>query len=331
MEKRANTVEAIFGRLKDTLDWNLLRTYLVIVEERGISRAAVRLHLTQPAISRSLQRLEEHLGMRLISQRSPQHFALTKAGEEVYRIAGEVHGAVSRLQLGLQQAPSHDDVTGLVVLQTVSRIESAVYDKCLAEFHRRHPRVDLRIEVMRSADIINSLLQKTAGLGLSLSRFAMDKLEQTCIFPQRYALYCGRHHRLFGETELQLSDLLAENFVSFSSDQLGDCLSALTIFREQAGFTGRIVASSSSLDEIRRMIFAGYGIGALPEHIVATDIVQQRLWRLPPEQGIANIDIYLMWHRERSLSAAEAAFLKFFQTFMTAYPPCERLGAVNGI
>ncbi|UJB29613.1 LysR family transcriptional regulator [Chromobacterium sp. Beijing] len=74
MEKRANTVEAVFGRLNDTLDWNLLRTYLVIVEERGISRAAARLHLTQPAISRSLQRLEEHLNMRLISQRSPQHF-----------------------------------------------------------------------------------------------------------------------------------------------------------------------------------------------------------------------------------------------------------------
>lgn len=331
MGKRVHTVEAILGRLKDTLDWNLLRTYLVIVEERGISRAAVRLHLTQPAISRSLQRLEEHLGMRLISQRSPQHFALTKAGEEVYRIAGEVHGAVSRLQLGLQQAPNHDDVTGLVVLQTVSRIESAVYDKCLAEFHRRYPRVDLRIEVMRSADIINALLQKTAGLGLSLSRFAVDKLEQSCIFPQRYALYYGRHHRLFGETGLRLTDLLAENFVSFSSDQLGDCLSALTIFREQAGFTGRIVASSPSLDEIRRMIFAGYGIGALPEHIVATDIMQQRLWRLPPEQGIANIDIYLMWHRERSLSAAETAFLNFFQTFMLAYPPCERLGAVSGI
>src|ERR1700751_5810939 len=44
--------------LNDRLDWNLLRTFLVIMQERSVSRAAARLHLTQPAVSQALKRLE---------------------------------------------------------------------------------------------------------------------------------------------------------------------------------------------------------------------------------------------------------------------------------
>ncbi len=67
-------------------------------------------------------------------------------------------------------------------------------------------------------------------------------------------------------------DLQRENFVSFTSDQIGGMLSPLTIFRDQQGFSGRIVASSPSLEEVRRLVIAGYGIGCLPEHVVAADV-----------------------------------------------------------
>ncbi|CAE6851711.1 HTH-type transcriptional regulator ArgP [Paraburkholderia aspalathi] len=74
--------------LNDRLDWNLLRTFLVIMQERSVSRAAARLHLTQPAVSQALKRLEDTLGRNLIQRRGP-HFEPTRAGEEVYRIASD--------------------------------------------------------------------------------------------------------------------------------------------------------------------------------------------------------------------------------------------------
>ena len=56
--------------IHDTLDWNLLRTFIVIVQEESVSRAAARLYLSQPAVSLSLKRLEERLGQRLIERDS---------------------------------------------------------------------------------------------------------------------------------------------------------------------------------------------------------------------------------------------------------------------
>jgi DNA-binding MarR family transcriptional regulator len=75
--------------LNDRLDWNLLRTFRVIGQELSISRAAARLHLTQPAVSQALRRLEEQLDCQLIARRGPR-FDLTEAGQRIFAIAGEM-------------------------------------------------------------------------------------------------------------------------------------------------------------------------------------------------------------------------------------------------
>ncbi len=61
---------------------------------------AARLHLTQPAVSQALKRLEDTLGRNLIQRRGP-HFEPTRAGEEVYRIASDIDGHMSRLETEL--------------------------------------------------------------------------------------------------------------------------------------------------------------------------------------------------------------------------------------
>lgn len=308
--------------LNDRLDWNLLRTFRVIGQEGSISRAAARLHLTQPAVSQALRRLEEQLGCTLIQRRGPR-FALTEAGEEVQRIAADIYGNVSRLGAALQ-APA-DTVAGKVRILTISRVQSPWYDAFLADFHLRYPRVELEIDVMRSADIISSLLQKTATLGLGLCRIAQPKLERRVLLAQRYAFFCGRPHGFYGREGLSLADLQGEHFVSFTSDQLGGSLSPLTVFRDQQGFTGRIVASSSSLEEIRRLVGAGYGIGCLPEHVVADDVARGELWRLPPMEGVADVDIHLLWHREQKMNQAESVLLEHFQHALATSPVVSRL------
>lgn len=309
--------------LNDRLDWNLLRTFLVIGQERSISRAAARLHLTQPAVSQALKRLEEQLGTPLIARRGPR-FDITEAGEEALRIAEEINSNVSLLSTAMDEHP--EQVMGKVRLLSISRIESPAYDDFLIAFHRRHPKVELEVEVMRSSDIISSLQQKTASLGLCLCRVPAPKLEQLCFMRQRYAFFCGRHHRLFGRDDLDLDDLKGEHFVTFCTTQIGGSLSPLTIFRDQQGFSGHIVAASSSLEEIRRLVYCGYGIGCLPQHIVRDDLARGRLWCLPPRDGIADVEIQLLWNREQKLSLAEATFLEELRRYLEEVPLEQRLG-----
>ncbi|MED5610751.1 LysR family transcriptional regulator [Pseudomonas sp. JH-2] len=308
--------------LNDRLDWNLLRTWLVIGQERSISRAAARLHLTQPAVSQALRRLEEQLGAALVQRRGPR-FEVTALGEEILRIAGDINGNVSRLAAALEQPA--DQVVGKVRLLSISRIQSDFYDGFLADFHRAHPGVELDIEVMRSADVLSALQQKTATLGLALCRQPSPRLEQRAFLRQRYVFLCGRHHPFFGRRDLRLADLQGENYVTFTSDQIGEVLSPLTIFRDQQGFTGKLVASSPSLEEVRRLVHCGFGIGCLPRHIVADDLAQGRLWALPPEDGVADVDIHLLWNREQKHTQAERCFLGELLKRMEQVPVEQRL------
>jgi len=67
-------------RLVRELDWNLLRTFIVMAESRSVTDAAGKLRLSQPSASTALKRLETRIGKKLID-RSPGHFRMTRAGE----------------------------------------------------------------------------------------------------------------------------------------------------------------------------------------------------------------------------------------------------------
>ncbi len=300
--------------LNDRLDWNLLRTFLVIAREQSVSRAATRLHLSQPAVSQALRRLEEQLGRRLVDRHGPR-IEVTRAGVDVRQIAEDVYGTISRLSLANEDS-SDRDISGMVRVSVVSGIDFPAYDAFLAGFHRDYPRIELESQEMRSADVVNSLQQKTATLGLTPKRALPKRVEHRVFLRQRYGLFCGRHHPLFGQTGLTISDLVGENFVSFTGDKVGDHMSPLTFFRDEMGFTGRVVGSSSSMPEVRRFIFAGFGIGCLPEHIVRDDVAEGRLQKLPPENGVADVDVHLLWSSDRRFSAAESAFLSALHTFI---------------
>lgn len=315
MDKRSLT-----GRL----DWNLMRWFIVMVQEGSLSRAAAQLFVTQSAVSQALKRLEEQVGRKLI-ERQGHRFELTKAGENTYQAANDLYNRISRLEQEFEGG-KRDDIMGRVSLMVVSRIHSSAYDAFLAHFHKRYPRVTLEISVMPSVKIISSLLRHAAVLGLVVYQPNVDKLIRERFLSQRWSLFCGRHHHLYGRTRLSVADLTGEDFVVFTSEQLGDSLSPLSMFRDTRGFVGKVVATSPNLDEIERLIFSGYGIGCLPQHTGADSVTAGRLWPLPPEEGVTDVIIDLAWHSERKLTPAEDAFITAFRQYMSQISMQNRLG-----
>ncbi|MFC3395378.1 LysR family transcriptional regulator [Brenneria rubrifaciens] len=293
------------SHIHDRLDWNLLRTFLAIVQEGSISRAATRLHLTQPAVSLALKRLEERLGQNLIA-RNGNTFDLTSAGELVYHEALAIYGSIARLSVAVQNTPH--DLSGVVRLALVSGVNSDVLDNVMCEFHQSHPRVNFEMTTGSSADVQHALLHYQAGLGICLKHKSVQGLSDTPLLHQRYFLYCGKQHPFFGRRHLNVHDLHDEDFVSFASEQLDGVLAPLALFRAQQALEGRIIGTSASLDEVRRMVRSGLGIGALPEHVVNSEVEAGHLWKLPPDDGIARITLHLMWNQEPKHNQAEEAF-----------------------
>jgi len=309
------------ARLPFDLDWNLLRTFLVIVEERGITAAAERLNLKQPTVSNALRRLEERLDRKLII-RKPGHFEVTPEGEMLHQEAVEIFGSVSRLPVLLRRRG--EEIVGHVNIALASHVVSPHFDDVLAEFHQRHPKATFTLDVSTSLNVATTVMQKRASFGICLVHQMLPQLEYARLFREYFGLYCGPRHPLFGKSGLEMSDLRGETFVSFQTDRLTDALRPVAMMRASAQIEGRRVATSSNLEEVRRMIMCGLGIGSLPLHIARADERNGLLWRLPPYDDPPAIDIYLVWNPRAHFNRAEAGVLALIRETIDKTPMSER-------
>lgn len=299
------------GHPRRQFDWNLLHTFMVIVEERSITGAAERLLYRQPTVSNALKRLETQLGKRLV-ERGPGRFELTEHGAVLYRECLDICGTIGRLSQLMEDDGT--ELTGHLTMHMASHVVFPPLNETLSNFHARHPRVTLDIEVATSSHVTQAVLSKEATCGICLVSEPHPRLEYQLLFREHFGFFCGPRHRLYRRSGLGLEDLRGETFVSFKTDRLSDALRPVAILRAQLQLYGRVVGTSSNLEEVRRMIIAGLGIGPLPIHVVEPDVQNELLWQLPPYEEPPAIDIFLVTNPRANLSRAERIFIEALVT-----------------
>lgn len=295
------------------LDWNLLRTFMVVVEQRGVSRAAEFLGLKQPTISNALKRLEVTTGKKLI-ERNPNHFRVTRAGQVLYSESSTIFGAVSQLPTLLDSG--EEEVSGHLGIVLASHVVSPHFDEILETFAKRHPKVTFSISVAESAEVVSRISQNRASLGICLLNEIPRNLVAKVLFREFFGLYCGSRHPLFAKRKIAISDLRGERSVAFQTEIEGGPLDSVARLREQAGLAPGLRGVSSNLPEIRRMIIANIGIGALPVHVAERDVRLGLLRRLPPYGKLPAVDIFLVTNPRRRFTAPENLLLRMFDTMI---------------
>ena len=109
-------------------------------------------------------------------------------------LLGHLHEIYSHIaMLETRMEGKEREITGLIRLLCVSRLDFGLYDEFLAEFHMTYPRIEISIEIQKSSDIISSILNNTVFAGLPICRLNSDKIVQLPLLRQKYAIFCGKH------------------------------------------------------------------------------------------------------------------------------------------
>lgn len=303
------------------LDWNLLRTFMVVVEAGGITPAAHLLGLKQPTISAALLRLEATMGRKLVV-RSPKHFSITPWGRVLYGEACAIFGAVAHLPDLMGGV--EEEVTGQISIAVASHVISPHFDAVLERFNQRYPQVSYAISTMDSAAVVAHLEQNRVTFGLCLLQHLPADLKARVLYRQYFGFFCGPSHRLYGQKDIAVSELRDENVVSFFTDELDGPLSGVAHLRRRLMMRQDPKGLSSNLPEVRRMIVANIGIGALPLHVAQKDVQSGLLWQVPPYSALPTVDIHVLTNPRRSLNHAEKALLEMLNAELDAVPLSER-------
>lgn len=295
------------------LDWNLLRTFTVVVEQQGVSKAADFLGLKQPTISNALKRLEDTIGHTLIERRS-NRFHVTAAGKIFYGECSTIFGTVAQLPALLDS--KEEELTGHVAIVLASHVVSPHFDQVLEQFALKNPKVTYSLVVADSTDVVNRIRQNRASFGVCLLTETPKNLEARILFREYFGLFCGPTHRLFKRKRITTSDLKGEPSISFQTEIGGGALDSVARLREQVHLAPGIRGVSSNLPEVRRMIIAGIGIGALPMHVASRDVKLGLLRQLPPYRKLPAVNIFLLTNPRRKMSRPEESLLKQYSELL---------------
>lgn len=261
------------------------------------------------------------MGARLI-ERNASLFAVTPAGQRLFDDCLAMFDIVSGLPQQMEEQP--EDVTGHVEIALASHVVCPLFDDVLAAFHSALPHVTISMTVMSSQEVMAAVLGRDASFGVCLMQERMAKLDYEVLYRESFGYFCGPRHHLFGKSNLTLSDMRREPYVSFKTDQMSGALWPVAHLRQQEGFEGETVGTSSHLEEVKRLIIAGFGFGPLPVHVVEEDVTAGRLWRLPPYDDVPSVDVHLVFDRSARLSRAERILLDDIRRAIAAMPITER-------
>ena len=201
-----------------------------------------------------------------------------------------------------------------------SHVICPLLDDVFSEFYRRNPRVTLSINVSESREVIANLLKKRISMGICLAERKAPSLSHTMLYRQFFGFYCGTKSPLFGKKNIKIKQLRNEPLVSFQTDHEDGALRAVTQLRIKAGMAQPFTGVSSSLQEVRRMIIAGLGIGPLPLHVAQRDVEDGQLWQLPPYENLPPIDIYPINNPKLRFNRAELALYEMLMESIKSTP-----------
>ncbi|MEV0801387.1 LysR family transcriptional regulator [Kribbella sp. NPDC050281] len=260
-----------------------LRSFVVVAEEMNVGRAAIRLHLTQPSLSRQIAALEHDLGVELFA-RVRRRFVMTAAGEtflaeakDLLRRADEAVRAAQRTQRG---------ELGTLRIRFVQSATFEVLPRILGTFRAAYPEVVLDLEslttlrqteALRDGRIDVGMLRPNtpeAGAGTS-HRSSGERNGGTAVVQLAPGLSSRvvsldplvaalpARHRLAKRKRLRLEELAGEPFVFYSRASGPAVHDTIVSFCREAGFTPRVEQEAAGVQTIVSLVAAGLGVSLL--------------------------------------------------------------------
>lgn len=300
------------------MDIRHLRYFLAVAEERHFSRAAQRLHMSQPPLSQQIQALEAELGVPLFL-RGRGGVRCTAAGDTLLPLARSILDQVDHAVAQTRQV-GRGDTGRLAVGFAGSMPFSTVMPQLLRDFRAAWPQVVLDLREQPSPAQIEALLGHRIDVGFLRPTSHLDGSGLETLVVLREPLVAAVHadHPLARQDMLSLRDLRDLPFVLYSPT-LGSGLRTQTLeLCEHAGFTPRIAQEVHEMPTLIGLISAGLGVG-----LVAASMQRAQLplvaYRPLRDRG-AQTDVLLAWRKAdaspplhnfialaRTLAAATAA------------------------
>jgi DNA-binding transcriptional LysR family regulator len=280
-----------------------LHVFAQVAAERSFSKAARKLHRTQPAVSQAIRRLEAEAGEQLID-RSSRDGTLTDAGEllrgyaeRLLRLAGEAAEAVGQLR---------DVRTGRVLIGANEAAVHAVLP-LIESFQRLHPGVLIDVRRVAARQVSQEVMLRSIDFGVLTFKPAGRELASVSLGADELVLLVPPGHALASQESVSMEEMGRQTIVAHN-DPSPAREQVLRLYEERhAALNIRI--SLPSLDAIKRAVEMGLGVALLPRRCALAEIARGQLIAVTVPDLRSPRELRLVYRRDAALSHAAQRFI----------------------
>jgi len=287
------------------MDLDALRVFLLTADYQHITRAAEELALTQPAVSRTIQRLEQQAGLPLF-ERQGRRIALTTAGQVVQTYARRIAALERELEESL--AALRDLETGEVIISASKTTGVYLLPPVVARFRERHPHIALQLTILNSRQVVEQVVSWRADIGLiEGDRSALPaELAVEVVARDELVLIMAPTHR-WSTLPAVTPAMLAESELLLREPGSGTREVIERACRRQGVQLVPLLTVPEN-ETIKQLVMRGVGAAILPALVVQREVAAGDVRRVP----IAGLDLHrelsLIRRADKQLSRAARAF-----------------------
>ncbi|MDE2394625.1 MAG: LysR family transcriptional regulator [Burkholderiales bacterium] len=292
------------------MDLRQMRYFLALAEERHFGRAAERLHMAQPPLTRQIRALEDELGTPLFV-RTPRGVDLTEAGAALLDEVPHVLALAQRARERTQRAG-----LGLVGRLDVGTFGSGVLDvipRLLARFHAERPEVRIVLHNQTKAEQIDALRERRIAIGFNRLLPPDGDLVVETVLRERLVVALHERHPLAARARLGLADLQGEPMILYPQQALPGLAQRVAGAFQREGLALRLEQEVEDVLTAVALVSSGFGMCVTTESAMSLRLPGVSFRPLDCE-ALADIELACLYRREPP-SPVLAAFLEVVHGF----------------
>lgn len=244
-----------------------LQVFVTVAEKKNFTRAAEKLHMTQPAVSQYIRQLEEEIGTRLL-ERTNKYVRLNKAGEIVYHHAKEILGIYTKMQ-HLVDDLIHQ-TKGSLSIGASFTFGEYVLPQLIAQLRHTYPDIQASVLIGNTAKIADLVMAHQLDIGIVEGAFEGKQLKERKFAKDAMYIIASANHVLAKQDKVTQADLEKEMWII--REQGSGTREATISMLQDIGISPKEQMTFSSTQSIKQAVEAGLGITLLSKWAVQKEL-----------------------------------------------------------
>ena len=285
------------------MEFRHLRYFQAVAEELSFSKAAHRLHVAQPALSRTVKELEERLGVELLA-RTRRSVALTPAGSMLLHETGLLLQRLDEAVRRVKRTAAGEE--GELRLGYIGPPTQAFLGRIVKEFRRRYPRVSVVLEERTPERVWEMVARGRLAVGLTrpvLAHRALG-LHTLLLRKERLCAAIPTGHRLAKASIVRWRELAEEPLVILARREGVGLHDAILAACRRARFTPKLAHTPSLISTVLSYVEAGAGVGVIPDSVCSLGAGSALSSR--PLSPAHTVDLVMVWSEQEDSPPAAA-------------------------